>query len=160
MLKVLFVILSGLVFGEIVGYLIHRLIHWERMGFLFRRHMVHHLKLYPTTDFLSDQYRSPGKDNTMYVFTAFIAVACILMFIFAPVWIAAIYSVEFIILGLLNDYFHDAFHIRFHKLTKYEWFLNLRRLHFHHHEDMGKNFGIFSWLGDYIFRTFKDPAKD
>lgn len=159
MLKVLFVIFAGLFVGDIVGYLIHKLLHWKRAGFLYNRHMTHHLRLYPIHDFMSPVYRSPGKDNTMYVFTAFIAIACILMFIFCPFWIAAIFSAEFIFLGVFNDYVHDAFHVIAHPLEKYDSFLELRRLHFEHHVDMGKNYGIFSFIPDRIFRSFNDPAK-
>jgi len=153
------VILSGFLIGEVAGYLVHRLIHWPVAGFLYKRHMTHHQKLYPTTDFLSDKYRSPGKDNTVYVFVVFIAMACALAFTLAPLWVASIFSAEFIIIGLLNDYMHDVLHIRFHWLEKYDWFLNLRRLHYHHHEDMSKNYGIFSWVGDHLFRTFQDPKQ-
>lgn len=159
MIKVLFVILAGFFIGDAIGYLIHKLLHWKRAGFLHRRHMTHHLKLYPVHDFMSKVYRNPGKDNTMYIFTAFIAVACLLMLIFCPLWIALIFSAEFIFLGVFNDYLHDAFHVINHRLEKYDWFLELRRLHFEHHVDMSKNYGIFSWIPDHLFRTFNDPLK-
>ncbi len=159
MLKVLFVIFAGLFIGDIIGYGLHRLLHWKRSGFMFQKHMTHHLKLYPTYNYMSAIYRSPGKDNSMYIFTAFIALACLSMLIFCPLWIALIFSAEFIFLGWLNDYFHDAFHITGHKLEKYNYFLNLRRLHYEHHLDMNKNYGIVSFIADRIFKSYIDPLE-
>ncbi len=160
MITTLIVIALGLVIGDMTGYAIHRFIHWPHSGVLYRNHMHHHLSLYPVHDYMSDGvYRSAGKHNTMYIFTAFIAAACLLLFVFLPIWIAAIWSAEFIFLGFLNDYLHDAFHVMGHRLEEYDWFLNLRRLHYEHHRDMTANLGIFSFGPDVVFESYYDPLE-
>ena len=155
MLTVFLTLLIGFFVGELLGYVIHRSIHHPFTGRLYQAHMTHHLKLYPTTDFYSEKYRSPGKDNTVFIFSAILLVICTLMFIFLPTMIAGILTGEFLVLGLANDYLHDIFHIHPNWLEKYSWFQKLRQIHYVHHEDMSKNYGIFTFLGDRLFRTFR-----
>jgi sterol desaturase/sphingolipid hydroxylase (fatty acid hydroxylase superfamily) len=152
---VFLVILFGLIFGDLLGYLIHTLLHWQGSGELYRRHMTHHQKLYPIHTFISKKYRHPGKDSTTLIFAIIIAIGGILMFISLPIWIAAVWLFEFIALGLINNYLHDTFHISPHWLEKFEWFKRLRRLHYIHHlGDMKHNYGIFNFIFDRVFQTY------
>ena len=144
----------GFFAGEGIGYFIHRMLHSPISGILNQKHMTHHLKLYPTTDFYSEKYRSPGKDNTVFIFAAILLALSGLMFLLFSFKIAAIVSAEFLVLGLLNDYLHDIFHIKPNWLEKYGWFQRLRVIHYYHHVDMSKNFGIFTFLADRVFKTF------
>lgn len=61
-----------------------------------------------------------------------------------------------IIVGLIHDVVHDSFHVKKHFLSRviptYEI---MRRYHFIHHVNMKKNFGIYSFVWDRIFQTFK-----
>jgi sterol desaturase/sphingolipid hydroxylase (fatty acid hydroxylase superfamily) len=156
MLNTLFILVMGFFFGECIGYFIHRMLHTPLGGTLHQKHMTHHQKLYPTTDFFSEKYRSAGKDNTVFTFAVLIAGACALLFVFFSLRTALIVSGEFLVLGLLNDYLHDIFHIKPNWLEKYAWFQRLLKVHYRHHEDMGTNYGIFSFLGDRLFGTYSE----
>jgi sterol desaturase/sphingolipid hydroxylase (fatty acid hydroxylase superfamily) len=154
MFSIVIVSLFGLILGDGLGYFIHMFLHSPRSGQAFRAHMNHHLKQYPTTSYLSEKYRSPGKDNTVFIFGAVLLVLCSLMFIFLPLRFAIILSAEFLVLGLLNDYLHDRFHIHPHWLEKYKFFHKLRATHYLHHRDMKTNYGIFSFIFDRMCGTY------
>lgn len=146
------------------GYIIHRSLHQPWTGWINKSHMKHHLELYPSSDYLSDTYRHAGSDSTPKFFImAAIPILFIptflLHFIFNLSWGLTILAlVVMILVGLVKNYMHDAFHIRNHILTRIpyirRWFNQLVRLHYSHHVDMGKNFGITSFFWDRVFKTF------
>jgi len=122
--------------------------------------MRHHLILYPPEDYYSKTYRDAGSDSTTKFFVAIsVPVVTVLILILAmlglplSVILLALYEVAF--LGWLHDYVHDAFHISDHWLSKYTFFKKLDVLHFNHHADMSKNFGIYVFHWDKVFKTFK-----
>lgn len=153
MLSTFLILAVGLFLCEFVGYFIHRALHSPKTGVLYQKHMTHHLKLYPVTDFYSQKYRSPGKDSTIITFAIFFAAFAGLMLLILPLKFGIIWGTELLIFGFLNDYLHDVFHIKPNWLEKRKWFQRLRDVHFIHHQDMSKNYGIFTFLGDRIFGT-------
>lgn len=163
MLSVLLTALVAFLVSGLFGYVVHRSLHQKWTGRLNRKHMTHHLTLYPPSDYLSDEYRSPGKDNTVKIFAlaALPLVATpIVLGIFGilsvPLVITAL--VVMLSMGFLHDYIHDAFHIRNHLLTRIPVikgiFAHWNELHYLHHVDMQKNYGIFLFHWDYLFGTF------
>lgn len=155
MISTLLTLVIGFFLGEGIGYAIHRFLHSSLSGRAHIAHMTHHLKLYPPTNFYSEKYRSPGKDNTVFIFGVILVALCTGMWFVLPHRIAIILMVEFLVLGLANDYLHDIFHIKPNWLEKYDWFQRLRAIHLVHHQDMSKNYGIFTFLGDRLFGTLK-----
>ena len=151
--------------ASLFGYVVHRILHQKWSRRLYQAHMTHHIKLYPPTDFSSEKYRDSGKDSTPKFFMLAglpLIIIPIILYLFnwvsSPVFIT-ILTVE-ILIGFLNDYLHDAFHIKNFWLHKVPyiglWFSSLTRLHYFHHVDMGSNYGIFSFIWDRIFQTFRD----
>ena len=121
--------------------------------------MTHHLKLYPPWDYESDTYRDPGKDSTVFPFLILGAPLVLLpvvagIFGIISVWISVALVFEILLIGFLNDFIHDSFHVKGHWVRRY-WpgYERLNRLHFAHHVDMQKNFGIFIFAWDAIFGT-------
>lgn len=55
---------------------------------------------------------------------------------------------------LWNWYIHDAYHTRGHWLQRYDWFIKDRQIHFEHHYQPDKNYGIASHFSDMFFGTF------
>ncbi len=142
------------------GYGVHWLLHQKWMGRAFEAHMTHHLKLYPPNDYYSlDKYRSAGEDNTFYTFAfaslPLLLVPIILCYfgVFSIIFTIYILS-EMLIIGFLHDYLHDAFHIYNHCLNKFRFMQKLNELHFQHHLNMKKNFGIFNFWFDKLFKTY------
>lgn len=163
MLAILLTAIICFFISSLFGYVVHRSLHQKWTGRLNIAHMTHHLKLYPPSDYLSDVYRNPGKDNTVKIF-ALAAIPLVLIPIILG--ILKIISLTLVItallvmgvMGLLHDRLHDAFHIKNHFLTRIPGFRDIfaywNRLHYLHHVDMQKNFGIFLFHWDHIFRTF------
>lgn len=126
--------------------------------------MVHHLELYPPEDYLSEKYRSAGKDNTVITFTIaaipMVAFPIVLGFFGLLAWPLVVVAIATeLVIGFLNWYIHDSFHIKNHWLNRVpvvkDIFQEWNKLHYEHHVDMSKNYGIFVFYWDRIFKTFK-----
>ena len=127
--------------------------------------MAHHLKMYPPSDMLSDTYRSAGKDSTVWIFAVLslpVVAIPVVAWLFGLVSLstAVIVLGEMLLFGWLHDHVHDSFHVRGHWLRRVPLLNKLHakfeKLHFVHHVDMSKDFGIFFSLWDKLFGTFKD----
>lgn len=146
------------------GYVGHWSLHKPWMRKFNEIHLIHHLKLYPASDYLSDSYRSAGTDNTLKVFAIMsIPILIIPIILWAigviPLYLMLLILMEMLIIGWLHDYLHDSFHIRNHFLTRMPLlktlFNNGVKLHYEHHLDLNKNYGIFSFHWDKLFNTLK-----
>ena len=155
MIATLLILVIGAVLGDGLGYAIHRWIHSPKSGKLYNSHMTHHKKLYPITNFYSVKYRNPGNDNTVFSFAKFFIAITILMFLLLPHKIALIFAIEFIVVGVINDYFHTQVHLKRTRWDNYKWFQKLEQRHWQHHKDMGKNYGVVTFVWDRLFRTLK-----
>lgn len=163
MLMALFTLVTAFVLVNIFGYVTHKSLHQTWTGKLNRAHMTHHLKLYPATDYYSDVYRDPGRDNTVIIFGALSIPLLLLPIILHLYGVLSLTLMlltlgEMLILGWLHDYIHDAFHITNHWLNRFGLFKKWNGLHYHHHVDMGTNYGIFTFFLDKLFGTFKNAS--
>jgi hypothetical protein len=150
------------------GHLVHWLLHRKWSGFLNRSHMVHHLKNYPPSDFVSVKYRSAGKDSTPKFFIMaglpLLAAPVVLWWLgtFSLVMMIVVLVTELIV-GFLHDYLHDAFHIKGHWLSRVyavrRLFAHWTALHYLHHVDMNTNLGIFFFGWDRVFFSFVRYVK-
>lgn len=146
------------------GHVTHWVIHQPWAGRFAKAHMAHHERLYPVNDFLSDTYRKAGKDSTVWIF-AVLSLPVLALPVIAHLlgWIGLFTMTcviaEMLFLGWLHDYLHDAFHIRDHFLKRLPFVKGLMgrltELHRLHHVDMSKNFGIFFFMWDKVFKTLK-----
>lgn len=151
-------LLSNLV-GSFVGYFVHRAMHHEWAGPLYRGHMEHHLELYPKGKLTSDSYTVAKWYNSgpvLFTPAALLVIglgglAC--WALGGSLWLFGVFSVGLVGFGLANDYVHDSFHLRRHWLHKFPFYRGLRRQHFEHHNDMTKNFGILVMQWDGVFKT-------
>lgn len=145
------------------GYVGHWALHQPWLGKFNEYHIKHHMIQYPPSDYLSDSYRSAGADNTVKVF-AILSVPIII----TPIFLYALHAIslflmimilcEMLSIGWLHDYLHDSFHIRNHFLSKIpvlkNYFNKCVELHYVHHVHLEKNFGIFAFHWDKLFKTF------
>ena len=143
------------------GYIMHYALHQQWMGRFNKSHMTHHMILYPPERFSSEKYMHAGKDSTIIFFLIagaplLFAPLALFFFGYLSFFSAIILVAELGGLGLLNNYLHDSFHIQGHFLNRFEVFRKLVDLHYIHHVDMKKNFGIFTMMWDKTFKTFSD----
>jgi sterol desaturase/sphingolipid hydroxylase (fatty acid hydroxylase superfamily) len=161
MLTLVALVLSVLV-GSIVGYFVHRAIHHEWAGPLYRGHMEHHLEIYPKGRLTSDKYTIAKWYNSgpvLFTPAALLVItlgALVCWVLGGSLWLFGTFSVGLVAFGLVNDYVHDSFHLRRHWLHRFSFYKPLRRQHFEHHNDMTKNFGIVVMFWDSVFKTKRE----
>ena len=170
-------LVASIFVSELLGYLLHRLLHSGKIGFLSRSHMRHHLVLYGP---LHSQRPSPGYlDATVgevslfnigmeWIIPGAILLAAsitVLHFLHVTlfhqsVFVAGTLSWSFIMFSYLHDRMHiDGFWMERQRWLK-RWFLGAREAHDIHHwalNDRGfmdKNFGIAFFLFDRVFGTW------
>ena len=163
MLAILITALIAFFLSSLFGYVVHRSLHQKWTGRLNQKHMTHHLILYPPTDYLSVKYRQAGVDNTVVTFAIaaipLVAIPIVLGYLgILPLPLVITALVVMGLMGFLHDYLHDAFHIKNHFLNRIPGLRNIfaywNRLHYLHHIDMQKNFGIFLFHWDHVFKTY------
>ena len=155
----MFIFISFL--GTFLGYVFHTMFHKPWSGRFYKAHMTHHEKLYPVNDFLSDEYRDPGKDNTVWLFLLMFSPLAPILFALVfysiiPLPMGIMALIEMILIGWVNNNMHNGFHLRKSRWDKFKFYARLRKLHYQHHIDMNSNFGIYSYMWDRIFGSFID----
>jgi sterol desaturase/sphingolipid hydroxylase (fatty acid hydroxylase superfamily) len=154
------VIFLTFLFTTFLGYVIHWNFH-QRWGYGYKKHMAHHLKLYPPGDLISYDYREAGDDSTARMFIVLfspILLGVVLLTAFHVISImvgVAVFSTMGIV-GILNDGLHDSFHVKRSMWHLFPGFQRLQKIHNTHHYHMGTNYGIFSFMWDKVFGTYKN----
>ena len=169
-------ILAGVLYTELVGHLIHRLLHSEKVPWLSRSHMIHHLEHYgPKMSMRSNGYKKSTEDRLSlgsigmeWIIPIGIALSStvgLLTLLGVSGWAQLVFLGAGIVWGVIGfSYMHDVLHLKENWLlrNKYlsRWFKEVRRLHDIHHtklDDDGKmnvNFGITFFGIDRLLGTF------
>jgi hypothetical protein len=146
-------IYSGIVLGMIIlsefgAYFWHRFgAHTEILPPVKNTHDIHHT-------IVEDQ----AHGDFFYVLVLLVLYFGILLYAYHRLyitWALFFYLYIPVVFTFLSNYFlHYAYHVEDHWLNKYEWFRNDKRIHFQHHKDQSKNFGIVTHFSDHILDTF------
>lgn len=155
----LLLLAASVAVGSFVGYFAHRALHQEWTGPFYKGHMEHHLEQYPPDSLISDTYLKPKWYHSGIMLFAPAAAAVLgvagvlghLVGLSVDAYLT--FAVGTVAFGLVNDYVHDSFHLRKHWLQMVPGYNTLRELHFQHHVDMTKNYGIVTLLWDSVFKT-------
>lgn len=172
-MAIVYGIIFACLFAEFVGYFLHILLHSEKIPYLSKNHMLHHLRDYgPKSGMRRPQYLSSaeGRSNIlgfglewMGPVLGITAAVWILFFMFDLTWAFRIsFTVTAFAWGyLMFGYMHDAMHLENFWMLKFpwtrRWFLNVRKLHDIHHLEltndgrMTTNYGICFFFMDRIF---------
>ena len=172
--------------GMLAFYAWHWLAHSPWTGEMHRLHMRHHLKAYPPKMFygrtpetieedlghpcpsflyLLNPFRTivgnPKHEGPLYVFMAAILIHgyCAAGSSLATLGFVA---AGYVVMGLVGNALHMSFHVRGFELERYEWYLELRALHYIHHlGDMRSNLGMLNLGIDSIFGSLAltDPTS-
>lgn len=153
----IFVLVS--IVTTLLGYWLHRAFHQPWSRWFYNAHMNHHQKQYPANDFLSEEYRSAGKDDTAILFGivfAPIILSFVVMMVvgFMSVLTGLTCLISLLTCGWLHDYVHNQFHLQNSWMDQLPFFVILRQLHRIHHFNMQSNFGILMFSWDKLFNTF------
>lgn len=169
-------IIAGVLFTEVVGHFLHRLLHSEKVPALSRSHMIHHLKHYgPKMNQRADGYKksTEGRVSLGSIGMEWIIPIAIVLFPTAILLtlVGVSFGHQFVFWGTAIgwavigfSYMHDILHVKDNWLLKNrflkKWFKKVRRLHDIHHSkfnDEGKmdsNFGITFFGIDRLLGTF------
>lgn len=148
--------------GELIGYLVHKGMHW----FFVSAHEEHHMILYPPTDFYSEDYRGvSGKSSwgqNLYYGIPGSVFALAIFFLLGWQHLLVFLGVV-VVIAFKNQYVHDTMHIIGHwtvtnRLTR-RYFKYLRHRHFIHHVDLHKNLGMYHFVWDIILRTKEKKVR-
>ena len=167
--------------SELLGYLLHRLMHCGKVPFLSRNHMRHHLLLYgpldpqqPASEYLdaTNGQLSLGNIGVEWLLPgiAILASAVLCLHLLhvtaahAAFFISGSLTWSFLMFSYLHDCMHVAGFWMEHNRWLRRWFVVARRSHDIHHWSlndegfMNKNFGIGFFFFDRLFGTF-DPCR-
>jgi sterol desaturase/sphingolipid hydroxylase (fatty acid hydroxylase superfamily) len=126
--------------------------------------MAHHLDIYPVERYFSDTYQTPSFKESTPKFFAVAAIPILLLPVICwfigllPLSIMLISILEMLLIGAINYYVHDWFHVRNHRINKVpvlkSMFKKWNYLHYLHHVDMTKNYGIYSFFWDKRLKSY------
>lgn len=172
----------SVVIAELVGYVLHRFLHSEKVRWLSRSHMEHHLEHYGPLKPMRPSPRyidaTTGRWAIGNVGLEWIAPSALLLILFVVIFTAARiswpYQLTFIVItlgwsSLMFSYLHDRMHMRGFWMERnwllQRWFIAARRLHDIHHltlNDAGRmdrNFGIGFYFLDRLFGTISSKQE-
>jgi len=175
-------ILGGWLFAEFCGYFLHILLHSEKVPYLSRSHMIHHLRVYGPKKSLrmGQSYKGSvdGRASFLGVGMEWVApIGLIILVSFGTFELMGISRPYFFLFTgsalvwgyTLFGYMHDAMHLTRFWMEKVpvlsNWFRRIRRLHDIHHvqiADDGRmltNYGICFFFMDRLFGTLSPKHK-
>lgn len=168
---------ASILASELLGYLLHRLLHSGKIGFLSRSHMRHHMVLYgphqpqrPSTGYLdaTDDTIALGNIGLEWLVPGalLLAVSVTVLhflrvsFTHQSIFVVGSLAWSFLMFSYLHDRMHiDGFWMERNPWLK-GWFASAREAHDIHHwalNDQGlmdKNFGIAFFFFDRLFGTW------
>ena len=177
----IWVVASGMV-AELLGYLLHRLLHSGWIRWLSASHMKHHMLLYgplqkqrPSEDYIDATVDRLAIGNigvewlaptaALLVIAGAILWAFKVTFLHQVIFFATVVGWSFVMFSYLHDRMHiKNFWMERNPLLK-AWFRRSRRLHDIHHRMlndaglMDRNFGIGFFLFDRLFGTLSPQQE-
>jgi hypothetical protein len=171
----IWVVASGIV-AELLGYLLHRLLHSGWIRWLSASHMKHHMLLYgplqkqrPSEHYMDATTDRLAIGNIGVEWLAPTAVLLVIaVAIFWTLQVTFLHQAIFFVMVVgwsfvMFSYLHDRMHVKNfwmeRNLILQAWFRRSRKLHDIHHRMlndgglMDKNFGIGFFLFDWLFGT-------
>ena len=175
-------VVGGWIFSEFCGYFLHILLHSEKVPYLSRSHMIHHLRVYSPKRSLrsGDTYLGSTEGRASLLGVGMEWVAPIGLIVVATYTVFELFGFSRICFGLFTGsaltwgyflfaYMHDAMHLKTFWMEKVpglsSWFRSIRRLHDIHHvqiSDDGRmltNYGICFFFMDRIFGSLSPKHK-
>lgn len=178
MLSILLTLFLVFFFTEAFGYVLHVVLHSQKIEFLSRNHMIHHLQVYgpkmsqrPDDKYLKSTHERAavlgiGMEWILPILFILGLIIGVGVLVSAPLHLIGIFIIGSLSWGyFLFGYMHDSMHLQGFWMEKNRflqgWYLHIRKLHDIHHlhlSDEGKmnvNYGICFFFFDKIFGTYK-----
>jgi len=169
---------AACVTAEFVGYWLHILLHSDKIKFLSRSHMIHHLISYPPDKPMrpSEEYRlsTQGRASLLGIGMEWLVPIAVIMsgleLALRAAGASPLHQAVFVATALgwgtaMFWYMHDAMHLKRFWMEKNpalgRWFLRARKRHDIHHMRiadsglMNRNFGICFFFFDWVFGSLQ-----
>ena len=175
LIGILVAVSASIAVSELMGYLLHRLMHSERFPVLSRAHMIHHLYLYgPDQAMRAPEYKnatngrfSLGNVGMEWLLPSatILALSWLFLWVFGvpPYYQLIVLSTLLAWPLFMFSYLHDRMYLENFWMERTPilniWFKKARRLHDVHHRSlsdegrMNRNFGIGLFFFDRVFGT-------
>ena len=143
------------IFYNIIEYTFHYLGHIRnKYNYIYKLHITHHKDYYPITNLLSTKFKGNNEGIIAYSPPTILLILILYNILNYKLFIQVL--IQLTIQTGINEYIHTQIHTRDSHLEKYKWFLELRRLHFIHHNKLNFNysFGI-DYNMDKLNNTYK-----
>lgn len=172
---ILLTMIAACAVAEVFGYWLHVLMHSDKIEFLSRNHMIHHLVNYPPNGpQRSEDYRvSTGERASvlglgMEWILPIALLLAVLLAAFRLMGVRPLHQAVFVAAslawsGAMFWYMHDAMHLKGFWMESHAlfrgWFQRARKRHDIHHMDldgsgrMSSNYGICFFFFDRLFGT-------
>lgn len=140
---------------EVLANLTHWLGHRNVIPWWYTAHVLgHHVEDYSARRFLTSAYEPARSDNSKPYAVSLVVAPLLVCAVLPGCWSWYAYTVSFACcyaMLLIADAIHMALHTRNHPWEAYEWFRNLRALHYWHHAgDMKRNYAIGDFFLDWM----------
>lgn len=155
--SILLTALASFLFSEAVGYVVHRLAHWPKSGKLFRDHLHHHAVAYPPESYTTKEYVANIWMSFLPVFVPIFLLFNAVVFAVFSLPVSLTFFAVSSVVSLVSSFMHDSFHIEVHWLDRFRWHRQLREMHRVHHKHTRKNLGIYMFMYDRLFRSYRAP---
>lgn len=156
-------ILASFIVVELIGYLWHRFAaHLGYAGDTLRvTHQCHHETVYPHSDLESEEYRT-AHDNWPWLVPMIVVVLIVYLLYKKYEIVDKETMILFVIVAFIyvniTFFFHNSYHVKNHWLTRYKWYVSMKKTHFIHHYD-NCNYGIVFSFMDRLFGTYCSNSK-
>lgn len=147
-----FFLFEGIIFAA------HYLMHQRWTGPLWESHQLHH-RLYNPKHHTTDKFNPVGWKSFRFRAVIFVIVTAAI-FSLLPLAMAVAVMTEVVVLAILTDSIHDATHTTEHPLARFAWFRRLQHLHWIHHTNVKKNFGVLTFFFDKLGGYFSEGELD
>lgn len=135
----------------------------EKLWKINQNNLIEGTGMFGSIRHLLPGYSGITHELLLYVFAFWILFGSYLFGVQIPTIVAAL--IGYVMMGLIANYLHESTHVKGHFLEQFDWFQQLRVLHFIHHQGNAKrNFAVINMtldklLGTYI-SDYEDKQKD
>jgi len=150
---------GGHYLASLIQMSLHRVVgHRPLGGPIHRIHMLEHHGIYSGDALVADTYSEKQKSSTQYYAAPAVALAAA-AYATLPVDVFVVFVAAISASYTAHVYVHTQYHLSRSWLRRFGWFHTRRNLHFLHHRDASKNFGVIEFVWDRVFGTYAPAVR-
>jgi len=161
--RTLISIAGAAVAAHLMGSFLQSMLHrWlgHRVGgrFFQRRHVLDHHRTYSASHLVSSEYSAAERSLTPYYAVPAVVLIALLRAVLSLAPFLS-FTTTILISFVAHAYIHKHYHLRHTWLERSRWFRRHRDLHYVHHRDARRNYGVIHLFWDRLFGTFAEAPR-